>query len=264
MEKILLILKMKNMLVYTDKLNALIIKCAEYSVGSPLSSLHNKDWDDFIASIHSFIKYYEMADAPEYKKLNRELGHRRSSYDDESIFQNILECLLNLRKYSGAAPNFFDRVFISHSGSDLPIVKPFVSLLNKIGLDKTNLFCSSVENYGIPIGQNIYEYLKREFTHKNIFVIMMLSENYYDSKPSLNEMGATWVMSKDYATILLRGFDFKGIEGSVDPRRIGFAIEDKSRLDEFKDKLIKELRIENVGQDWIVNRDIFLKEIEGK
>ena len=90
---------------------------------------------------------------------------------------------------------------------------------------------------------------------------MMLSDNYYNSKPSLNEMGAAWAMSKEYISILIRGFEFNKIEGAVDAQKIGFKIEDKYRLDEFKDNIIKEFRLQPI-KNWQEIKDRFLKEIE--
>lgn len=158
--------------------------------------------------------------------------------------------------------NKFDRVFISHSSNDIKYVKPFVELLESLGLNRQTMFCSSVNGYGIPIGQNIYEYLKTEFTDKNILVVMIMSNNYYSSEPCLNEMGATWVMSKEYITILVDNFEFSQIKGSVDPQKIGFKITDAARLDEFKDKLIEGLNLHPaLGYDWNAVRDKFLANI---
>ncbi len=56
------------------------------------------------------------------------------------------------------------------------------------------MFCSSINAYGIPQGAgNIYDYIQNEMSNDNLFVIMMLSQNYYDSYMCLNEMGAAWI-----------------------------------------------------------------------
>ena len=90
---------------------------------------------------------------------------------------------------------------------------------------------------------------------------MIMSDNYYNSKPSLNEMGAAWAMSKEYVSILIKGFEFNQIEGAVDVQKIGFKINDEYRLDEFKDNIIKEFRLPPV-KNWQEIRDRFLNEIE--
>ena len=89
-----------------------------------------------------------------------------------------------------------------------------------------------------------------------------MSDNYYSSEPCLNEMGATWVISKEYLTILTGDFDFKQMKGSIDPQKIGFKITDAARLDEFKDKLIEGLNLKPAfDYDWEAARDKFLAEI---
>ena len=90
---------------------------------------------------------------------------------------------------------------------------------------------------------------------------MMMSDNYYNSKPSLNEMGAAWAMSKEYVSILIKGFNFNKIEGAVDAQKIGFKIEDQYRLDEFKDNIVKEFRLPPI-LNWQEIKNRFLQEIE--
>lgn len=82
----------------------------------------------------------------------------------------------------------------------------------------------------------IWEYLY------NDLVVFMLSKNYYESVACLNEMGATWVLQKQYQTILLPEFDFKDIVGAINLRDISFKLDDKfnriSAMGEFKDNII--------------------------
>ena len=249
--------------MYLKTLNELICKCAEFTISTPLI-LSSQEWIIFIKTIDKFFRDYQLTDREEYQFYKLALSNSTSYLlPGDSVQKQILRILLDLRKYSSSAPKYFDRVFISHSSKDLDVVAPFVKMLSSLGLDSSKLFCSSVEGYGIPLRENIYDYLKREFIEKNTFVVMIMSDNYYNSKPSLNEMGAAWVMSKEYVHILINGFEFNQIEGAVDPQKIGFKIEDKYRLNEFKDNLIKELRLPPVA-NWPQIRDEFLSEIANK
>ena len=249
--------------MYLKTLNELICKCAEFTLYPTLIKL-NPDWDVFTKAIDKFFEDYQLTDRKEYKFYKLALNTNTSfSLTGETIQTKVLGVLFDLRQYSGSVPKVFDRVFISYSSRDLDVVAPFVKMLSSLGLDGSKLFCNSVEGYGIPLRENIYDYLKREFTEKNTFVVMVMSDNYYNSKPSLNEMGAAWVMSKEYVHILIKGFEFNQIEGAVDPQKIGFKIEDKYRLNEFKDNLIKELRLPPVA-NWPQIRDEFLSEISHK
>lgn len=81
------------------------------------------------------------------------------------------------------------KIFISHSSQDLPFVQPLVELFEHIGLTPEHMFCSSVAGYNVPLDNNIYDYLKKQFQNYGLRVIFVLSENYYNSPASLNEMG---------------------------------------------------------------------------
>ncbi len=115
------------------------------------------------------------------------------------------------------------RLFISHCTKDTEYVKEFVRFLEAIGMPEGSIFCSSVEGYKIEWGQDIYDYLETEFNNinKNLIVLFMLSENYYNSTPCLNEMGATWVLKKEYRSVLLPGFEYTKIEGAIDAKKVG-------------------------------------------
>lgn len=165
-------------------------------------------------------------------------------------------------------PSKPNRVFISHSGEDKKIVEKFVDLLNRIGLNSNTLFCSSIPGFNIKQGSgDIYEYLRSEFTDNNLFVIFMLSKNYYKSIACLNEMGAVWILKNQYQTILLPGFEFEDIKGAINPRDISFKLDDKynrtSAIGEFKDNVINFLQLDFVDSSvWDYSRERFFNEID--
>lgn len=159
------------------------------------------------------------------------------------------------------------KVFISHCEKDTCIVEKFVDLLSHIGISTNQLFCSSVPGYNIKQGSgNIYDYLREEFNN-NLFVIFMLSSNYYKSVPCLNEMGATWVLKKKYQSILLPGFEYSQIKGAIDPCDISFKLDDKkyrtSALGELKDNIVQFLELDNVDvSKWDYQRERFFSMID--
>ena len=139
------------------------------------------------------------------------------------------------------------KVFISHASKDILAVKHIVELLELIGFDKSNMFCSSIEPYGIPTGMDIYEYLQKQFRDFELHVILMLSNNYYNSIACLNEMGAAWVLSCSQTVMLLPGFSFSDIDGAINPRKIAIQFRPgmndtdlynmKSRIDGFIEEM---------------------------
>lgn len=159
------------------------------------------------------------------------------------------------------------KIFISHSQRDMQIVEKFVDLLSYIGLDNNCLFCSSIPGYNIKQEKgDIYEYIRNEFNN-NLFVIFMLSDNYYNSKACLNEMGAAWVLQKKYQSILLPGFEFSQVQGAINPREISFKLDDKIyrnvALGELKNVMVEFLGIQDVDTSkWDYQRERFFAQID--
>lgn len=159
--------------------------------------------------------------------------------------------------------SLIDKVFISHAANDIEYVEKLVRLLTDIGVGKSRekLFCSSYAGYDIPLGEKIYDYLKNEL-NQNILVIYVLSSNYYRSAACLNEMGAAWITSKEYLTLLLPDFNFDEIKGAIDPTSIGFKINNKERLNSFREKITNILSLPVLDFNiWEKDRDRFLDEI---
>lgn len=187
---------------------------------------------------------------------------------------SIKDCLVAMGEVVKYMYNHFDeiykapKIFISHSTDDRPIVEKFVTMLEQMGVKQNQLFCSSVAGYGIPQGSgDLYDFIRNEMSNDNLFVILMLSKNYYKSPVCLNEMGAAWVKQSTYQSILLPGFQYTKIEGAVNPRDIAFRLADKDNrnyaLNELKDRIIKHLGISDVSQNrWERFRDKFLDEVD--
>ena len=158
------------------------------------------------------------------------------------------------------------RLFISHSSKDLDYIKAFVEFLEDIGMNSENMFCSSIDGYNIKWGENIYDYLSEEFNNrsKNLIVLFMLSKNYYDSPACLNEMGAAWVLKKEYRSILLPGFKFRDIEGAINPNDLPILEDSKIRnkLNDIKEQFKEIFELEKINDNkWDNIRDRFIEKI---
>ena len=158
------------------------------------------------------------------------------------------------------------KIFISHSSKDVKYVEPIVELLADIGMTNDNLFCSSIPDYGIPLNQDIYEYLSSLFSENELYVIFVLSSNYYGSPACLNEMGAAWVLKNEYTSILLPKFEYQEIDGAVNPNKIGMKLDDddellKKRLGELKDIISEKFSISVSDMRWEKKRNDFINTI---
>ena len=146
-----------------------------------------------------------------------------NGWKDQTLFNELSGSLLAIRKNIdkyypdeiNAVSNIVEantmsqkspKIFISHSSLDKEYVTYLVDFLESIGLTQEQLFCSSVPGYGIPLDEDIYDYLKRQFKEHNLHVILVLSNNYYQSVACMNE----WVRL-GYCKIDIRSSYFQGL-----------------------------------------------------
>ncbi len=159
------------------------------------------------------------------------------------------------------------KIFISHSSKDKQFVEEIVNLLDGMGLNQTQVFCSSLPGYGIPIDTSIFDYLRDQFLEYNLHVIFIHSDNYYKSIVSLNEMGAAWALKSVATSILLPGFSFEKMTGVVNNQTIAikldcqrFELQDK--LNQLYDKISAEFSlVKKADIIWQKKRDSFIEAI---
>jgi hypothetical protein len=156
------------------------------------------------------------------------------------------------------------KIFISHSSKNKDYGNVLVELLQGVGVKEDEIIFTSNNAYGIPIGQNIYNWLKSQIAEKP-FVIYLLSKEYYESIACLNEMGAAWIIENEHAMLFTPNFDLSSKEfqnGAIDPREIGFYIDDEERLLSFLHHLDKYFSVSK--NPILINQKIkkYLEEIE--
>lgn len=155
------------------------------------------------------------------------------------------------------------KILISHSSKNAAYGSALVNLLTSVGVPHDRIVFTSDTSYGIPVGKNIFHWL-RDLISEKPFVIYLLSPEYYSSVACLNEMGAAWIVESQHATIFTPTFDLDSQEfrsGAIDPREIGFFINDEDRVTEFIDSL--KLNFEVVRSIGVINRKVreFLADI---
>jgi hypothetical protein len=137
------------------------------------------------------------------------------------------------------------KIFISHSSRNKFYGDKLVDLLRSVGVKENEIIFTSNTAYGIPVGQNIFNWLKSQITEKP-FVIYLLSEEYYQSIACLNEMGAAWIIENKHATLFTPNFNLSSKEfqsGALDPREIGFYITDEERILSFLHLISEDFEI---------------------
>jgi hypothetical protein len=138
-------------------------------------------------------------------------------------------------------PPAIERIFISHSSKDSGIVEELIDIIESMGVNPSQIFCSSFPRYGIELGADFLETIRSEI-NKDVLVLFVLSDNFYQSPVCLCEMGATWVLSKDHIPIIVPPFSFDKIEG-VFPLTQGLPINDELKLNLLRDKIAEMFHI---------------------
>ena len=128
------------------------------------------------------------------------------------------------------------KIFISHSYKDRLLVDALVDLLTKAGIKSEQIVSSSTPGSQLHTGKPLYEILRNELSNEKVFVIFMLSDNFYSSKVCLNEMGAVWIQQAKSEMIILPGFSFSKVEGVIcEKNPVGIALDhyDKATAERF-------------------------------
>ena len=216
---------------------------------------------------------YVLAFADTISKKNSGFNYQREFISEVnrgmSVLESVQESLqmgIGLEKTEEINPSTkTPMIFISHSSKDKPFVEALVSLLEDIGFDKSNLFCSSVDGYGIALSKDIFETLRSLFNEHNLYVIFIHSPRYYKSALSLNEMGAAWVLKTDFCSFLTADMDFNKMSGVVNGSTIAIKVDTEdvpSRLSELKNLLIQMFSLPLIDETkWERKRNMFLKQV---
>lgn len=174
------------------------------------------------------------------------------------LMENVTKQLSTENKNAIKTP----MVFVSHSAKDKRFVEALVDLLESLGFTSENLFCSSVDGYGIPLSNDIFETLRALFSEHDLYVIFIHSPRYYSSAVSLNEMGAAWVLKTDFCSILTNDMEFGGMKGVVNANSLSIKVDSEeasARLTELKDLLTKKFSLIPMDQTkWERKRKGFL------
>ena len=89
----------------------------------------------------------------------------------------------------------YSKILLSHSSSDTKYGDALKKIIYCIRFKNEQLIYTSHPLNKIPIGDNIFDYLKENI--QKIFLLYIFGQNeYLKSAACLNEMGATWIVEK--------------------------------------------------------------------
>ncbi|MGO6677626.1 TIR domain-containing protein [Rhizobium leguminosarum] len=153
-------------------------------------------------------------------------------------------------------------VFVSHAVKDKKIAAEIVDLIEQgIGVPEAEIFCSSLDGYGIPTGKTFVTYMKEQMLEPKV-VILLLSPSYFESKFCLSELGAAWVKSHFIFPILVPPLGYEDVKDVLLGTQVS-KITDDIKYNELRDYLDKEVALETKSTTkWDTKRRHFLKNIE--
>lgn len=180
--------------------------------------------EKYIPDIGAYVNFSDEKDFSDYAKIVRT---RLELFLDEQTTANNqnLSLPVNNTKETQRDTETANApmIFLSHKSDDKKYGDALRNFIIGLGVKNNQLIYSSHHLNKIPLGKNIYEYL-RENIHNGIFMIILWSDQYLDSPACLNEMGAAWVTQADYTNIYTPNFSFgnpKYHQCAVDTRKMG-------------------------------------------
>ena len=154
------------------------------------------------------------------------------------------------------------KIFISHSSKDKRYVIDFVNhiLCLGIGVDRDDIFCTSIEDLGIRNGEDIRLHIQDTIRSAE-YSFILLSENYKDSEICINEMGAVWAYDANVRIYLLPNTDFPAIGWLCDTRKAD-SVSNSVALDSLYKEMIEHFGLPDRLIHWSQQRTIFLDRLK--
>ena len=267
-----------NYIALKSQLNGISTSINQYTSDAPITStrqllkesLETKDKDGILYACREMTSWYKKN--IDNIRNNEFVFNVNSHEENMRRLPHIIKTIEDNGAWFGSSFNSCDvsssekqkLIFISHSTRDSEYVACLVDLLRKIGFTEKSIFCSSYPGYGIPLGKNIYDFLKSCFNNYELFVLFVISkDNYYASPASLNEMGAAWVQGAKSIPILLPGMGPTELRGVVGPDSLALCLDSgnaKYDLNSLKNDLLLFFGKQQINESaWERDRDSFLE-----
>lgn len=267
-----------NYATLRSQLNGISASIDKYTSDAPITStrqlledsLEIKDMDGILYACKEIASWYEKN--IDSIKSSKFVFNADTHEDNMRRLPHIISTIEDNEEWFTSPVNSCDiptqikqkLIFISHSTKDSEYVASLVDLLRKIGFTDKDVFCSSYPGYGVPLGKNIYEFLKNCFKDYELFVLFVISkDNYYSSPASLNEMGAAWVQGAKSIPILLPGMNPAKLKGVVGPDSLAICLDsDNVRYDlnSLKNDLLLFFGKQQINESaWEHDRESFLE-----
>lgn len=228
--------------------------CRAYNSGMESISVYGNKIDLLysVFTVYDLLgKFATPHEAKEYFRKNEVILHFNYAFDflkteSKDVTKEYLKKVKDGTTIQKGVKMEKTKIFISHASDDNKIVKEFVNEILKqcFEIPRAQIFCSSMDGYGVQAGKDIPDVLKEELLQSQL-VFCFVSDNYKESEVCLNEMGAAWVLleKENVIPLLLPNCSFKKL-GFLDRDRLGFKVTDQEKMLVLLQDLSKLLKLE--------------------
>jgi TIR domain len=132
-------------------------------------------------------------------------------------------------------------VFVSHASHDKPLVDPFVDDVIRLGCEvpRQNLFYSSGEDTGVPSGEDLNSYVRKEVAEASI-VVAIISPAFQSRPFCIAELGAAWSRTENLFPIAVPEMRRTDLEGVLSGMLVNH-LDDSAALDELHARITAAL-----------------------
>lgn len=141
-------------------------------------------------------------------------------------------------------------VFISHAHHDKPLVDPFVDDVIRLGCEvpASHLFYSSGEDTGIPSGEDLNSYVRKQVGTASI-VVAIISPAFQTRPFCVAELGAAWSAVGKLFPIAMPGMARTDLEGVLTGMIVRY-LDEPDALDELHDRVGDAVGSKTSAQTW--------------
>jgi hypothetical protein len=197
----------------------------------------------------------------EYKQFNRlPLIYYDGDFEPvnirfEEYLKNIINSInineFNSKNNEGNVINI--KIFISHSSKDKELMENFVTAITNIfvNLKRNEIFCTSVNGCDIDVGEDIYDFIKKQ-SNNTYITIGMISKESIKSETVLFEFGLAWGLEKLKPIIIEKNYDFKDLPKPIENHKC-LKLYENSDFNKLIDYLERTLNLNKVDSNTIEN-----------
>ncbi len=213
-------------------------------------------YDNNMNDIYMTLSVFNVAE--EHGRLYKKVKELR-----DSIYELEEDTKSNSKNQLTTTP----LIFLSHSSTDQKYGDALEKFIMSLGINKEQLIYTSHPLHKIPLGENIYEYLRKNIS-RDMFMIFLWSDDYLDNPACLNEMGAAWLAQCDYMNVFVPNFNFNNPKigkCAVDIQKMGIDLgrkdSCKQSMLELKDKLMELFDLSIDEKEILYYIDVFINNI---